>query len=133
MPKHNISLITSASALLLMLTPAHAQEVTDEGMENAPSCEAMLMEIDAELDSIRAEQETRHQQMAIKARELPLLLQMHDGRFVYLGSYDGLGEPLESWFVSEEVTEKRLASSENARTYLESGDEASCLTALSQD
>lgn len=133
MMKPNISLISTISAAAVFAFGASAQEVETTEATETPSCEAMLATLDTEVDTIRAERASIQQEMAVKARELPLLLHMKDGSFVYLGSYDGLAEPLESWFVSEEVIEKRLAMSEIARTYLASDDEDACLSALSED
>ena len=133
MTKPNMTLISILSTALMSVTAASAQEVETVDMEESASCDAMLAEIDAEVESAITTQAALQQEMSVKARELPLLLHLSDGSFVYLGSYDGLGEPIESWFVSQEVVEERRAESETARNYLASGDETACLTALSND
>jgi hypothetical protein len=128
--------IYSATLLAAIATAgvASAQEVTPETADtDTPDCAAMISGLETELATENEKRVALREEMATLAAEMPLLVVMSDERFVWLGSSDELAEPIESWFESEEVLEKKQARVEQASLLLGDEDEEACIAALAEE
>ena len=128
--------IYSATLLAAIATAgvASAQEVTPETADtDTPDCAAMISGLETELATENEKRVALREEMATLAAEMPLLVIVEGDRFVWLGNSDEMTEPLDSWFESEEVIEKRQAQVDEAKGLLETDDEEACMAALAEE
>ncbi len=123
-------LAATVAAQFLVGSVAVSAETGSKDAEAPANCQVMLEELEGDL--LRAEEERTGQrsEMSKLAAEMPLLVEMADGSFVYLDGEEKLSQPIEAWFVSEKNLQDKAKRSTAARAHLQSGDEASCIDAL---
>ena len=122
-----------AAAALLLASPTLGQEVDPADASSEPDCEAMISELETSLASDLEKREAMRDEMQKLAEEMPLLVKMADGGYVWLGSGDEPAEPIESWFVSDEVVRAKQAKIDSAKGFDAETDDQACMKALSEE
>ena len=111
---------------------ASDEEMHADGQNEPESCKSMLDRLAATQSQFTKDRDARRADVAAAAQAHPLVLVMADGDFVYLGGEEKLSEPLESWFVNEEIAEKRETAAQKATRLLDEKKDAECATLLQQ-
>jgi hypothetical protein len=111
---------------------ASEEEMQADGQNQPEGCKSMLDRLAATQSQFMKDRDARRVDVAAAAQAHPLVLVMDDGDFVYLGGEEELSEPLESWFVNEEIAEKRETAAQKATRLLDEKKDAECAALLQQ-